>query len=605
MPQVTIEQAIQLALQHHRAGQWGQAESLYRQILAHDPENADALHLLGVMAHDLGRHDVAVDLIRRAVSLRPDFAEAHSNLGNALRGARQFDQAIAAYHEALHLHPDSPELHSSLGQALQSMGKLDEAIASYRTALKLAPNDVDALSSLGTALRMTGRVGEAVAAYREALRCKPDAMGIHSQLLLSLHYDAAYDPAAIYQEHRHWYQRHAESLCGPGRAHANSRDPGRRIRIGYVSPDLCDHVVARFLLPLLSCHDHSQVEVFCYAPVPRPDDMADRLRTYAHHWKSLLGLSDEQAADLIRRDEIDILVDLAGHTPGHSLLVFARKPAPVQVTWLGYPDTTGLPTIDYRLTDAFADPPGLTESLHSEYLVRLPQTAWCFHPVGYTRPVGPLPSIAAGHVTFGTFNNFAKVSQISLELWCRVLQQVPDSHLLLKGSALGSSQVISRLHQFFTERDVASERLDLVPYDPSAMGHLRWYDQMDISLDTFPYHGTTTTCEALWMGVPVVTLTGRTHVSRVGVSLLSNMGLADLVADSPDRYVQIAISLAHDRSRLQEFRSTLRQRMQRSPLMDAPRFARNMEAAYRAMWRTWCSAAVPGARDDHPAGTRD
>ena len=594
MPQVTIHQAIQLAVQHHRAGEFPQADSLYRQVLAQDPDNADALHLLGVMAHEMGRQDVAVQLIRRAVALRPDFVEAHGNLGSILCAAGQFDLAIAAYQAALKPRPDSPEFHIGLGHAFQGGGQIDEGLACYRRALELARHHIGALTNLGNALRVIGRLDEAVAAYRAALRYEPGAMEVHSELLLTLHYDPAYEPAAIYQEHRHWYQQHAESLrtlCGP---HTNSRNPDRRLRIGYVSPDLCDHVVARFLLPLLTSHDHSQVEVFCYAPVPRPDDMADRLATCAHHWKSLRGLTDQQAADLIRGDEIDILVDLAGHTPGHSLLVFARKPAPVQVTWLGYPDTTGLPTIDYRFTDAFADPPGLTESLHCEHLVRLPQTAWCFHPVGYTRPVGPLPSMGAGHITFGTFNNFAKVSQISLDLWARILQQVPDSHLLLKGPALSSLEVISQLHQFFAGRGIAAQRLELVPRDPSALGHLRWYDQMDISLDTFPYHGTTTTCEALWMGVPVVTLTGQTHVSRVGVSLLSNMGLSDLVADSPDRYVQIAVALGQDRLRLQELRSTLRQRMQLSPLMNAQGFARNVEAAYRAMWRTWCFTPAAG-----------
>lgn len=588
MAQVTIDQAIQLALAHHRAGRLSQAESLYRQILANDPDNADALHLLGAMAHGLGQLEIAIDLIGRAVALRPDFVEAQGNLGSVLRAAGRFDQAIAAYEAALRLG-ESPELYCGLGHTLNSKGQLDEAMVAYRAALALAPGHVESLSSLASTLRAAGRLDEAVAAYRAALGYEPGAVWIHSQLLLTLHYDAAYDAAAIWREHRHWYQQHAEAIGKlPVAPHGNSREPGRRLRVGYVSPDLCDHVVARFLLQLMACHDHSQVEVFCYAPSPRPDDMSERLRTYAHHWKSLQGLSDDQAAELIRSDEIDILVDLAGHTPGHCLMVFARKPAPVQVTWLGYPDTTGLPQIDYRLTDALADPPGMTESLCSEHLVRLPQTAWCFHPVGYTRPVGPLPSIAAGHVTFGTFNNFAKVSQFSLELWAQILQRVPGSHLMLKGPALGSQEVIARLHRFFAGQGIGSERLELVPRDPSALGHLRWYDQMDISLDTFPYHGTTTTCEAMWMGVPVVTLAGRTHVSRVGVSLLTNVGLGDLVADSGDGYVEAAVALAGNRDGLQELRSTLRQRMQGSPLMDGPRFARNVEGIYRAMWRTWC-----------------
>jgi predicted O-linked N-acetylglucosamine transferase (SPINDLY family) len=309
------------------------------------------------------------------------------------------------------------------------------------------------------------------------------------------------------------------------------------------------------------------------------------MQVHADHWHSLTGLADAQAADLIRHHQIDILVDLSGHASHNRLPLFARKPAPVQVTFLGYPNSTGLATMDYRLTDACADPPGLTESLHTEQLFRLPKCAWCYQPAA-NPPVRPR---SEGPITFGCFNYFAKINTPMLLLWARILHLVPRSRLLLKAGAFGSEKTQQRLRQFLDEAGIGAERLELDGYKRAHDDHLALYQQLDVALDTFPYHGTKTTCEALWMGVPVVTLAGKTHASRVGVSLLNNLGLPELVADTTEEYVRLAVELAGDLPRLSHLRHTLRQRMEVSPLMDAPRFAQDIETAYRSMWHQWCA----------------
>jgi predicted O-linked N-acetylglucosamine transferase (SPINDLY family) len=404
-----------------------------------------------------------------------------------------------------------------------------------------------------------------------------------------MNYHPGMEASAIAEEHRRWNQVHAEPLRPFILPHTNERSPSRRLRIGYVSPDFRAHSVAYFLEGLLEHHDHSQVEVFCYAEVANPDAVTARMEQLAGHWRRITGMPDAEVAELIRHDGIDILVDLAGHTANRRLLVFARKPAPVQVTWLGYPNTTGLDTIDYRLTDHFADPPGSTEHLHSEQLIRLPQSAWCYRPLENPPPVSAPPVHDTGHITFGCFNAMPKINRPLLELWSGILLAVPGSRLLLKNASLGETSMQHQLWKQLQEMGIGPERVEMVGCVPDLSGHLGMYGRVDIALDTFPYHGTTTTCEALWMGVPVVTLAGKTHVSRVGASLLSNLGHQEWIASIPEEYVKIAVELAKDLPRLTALRSTLRERMQASPLMDAAGFARDIEAAYRKIWRTWCA----------------
>jgi predicted O-linked N-acetylglucosamine transferase (SPINDLY family) len=698
MAQLTIQQAFDLAVQHHQAGHLREAEQIYRQVLAREPGNFDAIHLLGMIAYQSGRREEAVDLIRQAIAIHPNFPEAHSNLGgifadlgrrdeavasyrhaitlnpnlpgvqnnlagvllergdldqaiaayrcslalrpgdaeihqrlgNALSAAGRVGEAIAEYRQAIALRPEYAEAHCNLGIALTSTGEKDQAIAAFRRAIALNPNLPEALSNLsivlkekgeldeaialcrraieanprlseahanlGNALADNGQVDEAIAAHRQAVRLNPGFSQVHSNLLFALHYHPGISAAAIAEEHRLWDRRHAEPLkrfiqrpsTGSGQAHSNRRDPDRRLRIGYVSGDFRDHPVGRFILPLLKRHDRAQFEIFCYSNSFRSDAMTGMLRPHAGQWREIASLSDDRAAEPIRGDGIDILVDLSGHTVGNRLLVFARKPAPIQVTYLGYPNTTGLAAMDYRLSDTLADPAGMTDPFTVEKLWRLPGCAWIFEPAEEFPAIAPR---ASGPLVFGCLNAFAKVNAMDLELWARVLLNNPGSGMLLlvpRGEARGD------VMKSFTVAGVDPSRIELTGR-LSRDEYLRAFNRIDVSLDPYPYHGTMTTCESLWMGVPVVTLAGQAHVSRVGVSLVSHAGLAECVAESAEAYVRIAGELAGDENRLKQLRSTMREKMRQSPLMDAARHAAEIENAYRQMWRNWCAGgAVSG-----------
>jgi predicted O-linked N-acetylglucosamine transferase (SPINDLY family) len=364
----------------------------------------------------------------------------------------------------------------------------------------------------------------------------------------------------------------------------HDRDADRRLRIGYVSPDLRDHVVGRFMLPLLANHDHQRFEIFCYADVARADAMTERLRSHADCWRNTAGLSDEQLARAVRDDRIDILIDLTMHMAGSRLLAFARKPAPVQVTYLAYCGTTGLEAMDYRLTDPHLDPPDATDE-YVEQSIRLPRTYWCYQPPDDAPEVSSLPMTrAGGRVTFGCLNNFSKVSQPTIETWAELLRAIPDARLILHAHAGAHRQ---RLLTRLGELGIDTGRIEFVGFAPTA-SYLATYHRIDVALDPFPYAGGTTTCDALWMGVPVVTLAGRTAVGRGGASILTNLGLPELVARSPEEYVQIALALARAPQRLERLRCSMRDRMGRSPITDAPGFACDVESAYRAMWARHC-----------------
>ena len=615
----TISEILANAVRQHEAGQLQAAERVYRNVLALEPKQADAWHLLGVVAYQVGEHALAVEYIGRAIGLKGTEAAFHSNLGNALRAAGKPDEAVACYRRALELKPDYAqalnnlgialndqgkpdeaaacyrraselkpdfaEAHNNLGNAFLDQMKLDEAVACYRRALELKPDYAEAHHNLGIACKDQGKLDEALACYRRALKLKPDCAEVHSSLACTLNFCPDQNARTIYEEHRCWSQRHAEPLAKLIRPHANDRSPDRRLRVGYVSPDFRWHPVGRFLLPLLQSHDHREFEIFCYASQIVADFITARCQAHADVWRNVAGCTDEQLATAVREDHIDILVDLSMHMAKNRLLVFARKPAPVQVTYLAYPGTTGLRTMDYRLTDPYLDPPGERLEFYSEQSVWLPETYWCYLAVREAPAVDRLPALRAGHVTFGCMNNFCKVTAPALAAWSRLLNAVPASRLILHAHA-GSHR--DRVLEFFARDGVPPERVTFVPMLPPA-DYFRAYEQIDVALDPFPYNGGTTTCDALWMGVPVVSLAGQTAVGRGGFSILSNLGLTELVAYDSEQYVRIAAELAGDLSRLGGLRQTLRERMQTSPLMDAPRFARNVETAYRTMWRRWCS----------------
>ena len=560
-----------------------------RRALELKPDYPQGRNNLGNALGDQGRFDEAITEYRRALELKPDYAEACNNLGVALAEQWKSDEAVGAYRHALELKPAYLEACVNLGGALRDLGNSDGAIAAYRRALQLKPDSPEALNNLGNALKDQGELDEAIAAYRRALEIKPDYVGAHSNLVHTLHYHPSQDEGTISEEHRRWNRQFSDPLKQFIQPHANDRSLKRRRRIGYVSPDFRDHAVGRFVLPLFERHDRERFEILCYSGVARPDRITERLRGLADVWRETIGVSDARLAEIIREDGVDILLDLTMHTAGNRLPVFARQPAPVQVSWLGYPGGTGLDRIGYRLTDAHMDPPGEKPAWSAEEPVRLPDCWCCYQPMGECPEINALPALSAEGVTFGSLNNFAKINEGALAIWAQVLEGVKGSRLLM---LCPEGSVRERVLGFFGARGIAAERVELagkLPY----WDYLRLYQRIDLGLDPFPYNGMTTTCDALWMGVPVLTLPGAMPISRAGLSLLSSVGLGEMAASSEEDYVRIAVELAGNLPRLADLRATLRPRMLASPLMDAPRFARNVEAEYRKMWQAWCKGQSP------------
>jgi len=625
MSELTVPEACEQAIRFHKAGQTELAESMYRQIKSLQIDRPDDLQLLAMLAFQLGHCPDAEELIRRAIVLNPASAQCRANLGMILATGGQPDEAIVAFREALALAPNSAEAHNNLGNALRAKGKLDEAVSAYRQAAVIRPDYAEAYSNLAKVLQSQCLWDQAIEAYVAASRLRPDTTEIHnnlgiifrelgrldeaienfktalrissrpdilSNLLYTRMFHFGYDAAALLLEHRVWDERFARPLWSEIRPHANRPDPERRLRLGYVSPDFRTHSQSQFTVPLLSHHDQAAFKVFCYSDVARPDALTYRLKRCADTWQSIVGISHQDVAEMVRRDRIDILVDLTLHMSNNRLLVFARKPAPVQVTWLGYPGTTGLNAIDYRLSDPYLDPLSSTgaaaddEGIYSEKTFRLPASFWCYDPLAEGPPVNQPPVLTNGHVTFGCLNSFAKVNDDVLDLWSKVLATVAESRMLILAPPGSARQ---RVLSCLSAHGVGAERVEFVDLQPRPH-YLQTYHRIDLCLDTFPANGHTTSMDSLWMGVPVVTLVGRTAIARGGLSILSNLQLADLAAHSAEEFVRIASALAGNLSRLSEFRSTLRQRMQSSPLMDAPRFARDIESAFRSMWKTWCES---------------
>jgi predicted O-linked N-acetylglucosamine transferase (SPINDLY family) len=404
-----------------------------------------------------------------------------------------------------------------------------------------------------------------------------------------MNYSSKYDAQTLASEYLKFAKQIIEPLSLDTIIHTNERIPARKLKIGYVSPDFRRHAVAYFIEPVIIAHNHEYFEVFCYSNSVKHDEVTKRIQAHADQWRNIVGMSDEQVTELIRKDGIDILADLAGHTAYNRILVFARKPAPIQVSWIGYLATTGLSTMDYKIVDNYTDPLGLTEQFYTENLMRLPESFLCYLPDRASPEIGPLPAMSTGHITFGSFNNFAKVTPQVFALWAKILNEIPDSRLILKGRSFHDKTTCNYTINMFTQRGIAAERITLQYWDQSPK-HLESYNLVDIGLDTLPFNGATTTCEALWMGVPVITLAGTAYHSRVGVSLLSNVGLPDLVANTPDEYISIAVNLAKDLNRLKSLRGYLRNIMRYSPLCNAKKFTLNLEMCYRTMWEIWCKS---------------
>jgi protein O-GlcNAc transferase len=629
MPRTPGLPSVERALRYYSQGDSDQARAVCERVLKRRPNDAGAHDLLGVLELDAGRGDEAVRSLERAVELQPTRATYLCNLGIAYARTGARERATEVLRKALHFQPGMTEAAIHLGMVLLDRGEvaealryLDDVAAGASRAPALAAALANVFSQLARAQLQHGQHAEAVATMRRALALEPSIATHHqllsvallgvgdlegglgaldrvltlapsqadaqSSLIFHLPFSPTRDAKRLLEETRRWSDRHAAALVPRRRPHPHDRSPERRLRVGYVSPDFRDHVQRLYMLPVLRQHDRSSFEIVAYSSVAVPDEWTRKISAHTDLWREVANLDDGELAEMIRDDRIDVLVDLSMHMTDNRLRTFAERPAPVQLSWLAYPGTTGVDGIDYRLTDRFLDPPGDPSGAplpYSERSLWLPDTFWCYDPDS-EEPVRELPALAGGHVTFGCLNNFLKVNPGVLDLWARVLATVPSARLLMLAPSEWARNLAS---ETLEKAGVARGRVEFVGMQ-SRSDYLATYHRIDVCLDCVPYNGHTTSLDAFWMGVPVVTLVGPTIVGRAGLSQAKNLGLDELVATEAEQFVAIAAGLADDLPRLATLRRELRGRMQRSPLMDSPRFTRALEAAFREAWRSYCVA---------------
>lgn len=545
-PACSLPQAAELM----RSRDYAAAVQLCQELIVLDPAAPGPWELLGAIALERGEKDLARDRFETALGLGGEQLQALCNAAAANRQAGQHARALALCTRALALDPGhGPALHVQ-ALTLESFWRMDEALEVYRRLVERQPELAQAYAGYLFLLVLLGE-----------------------------------DPLAVRAAHCRWAEFNAEPLRERGAVFANAADPGRRLRIAYVSADFREHAIASFITPILAAHDRAGFDTYCYSSTEKLDAISAELRALASRWRDVRWLDDESLARMVRDDAIDILVDLSGHTSGNRLGVFARKPAPVQIAYLGYPATTGMSAMDYRITDPVVDPPGAADGYYTEKLLRLPHSLWCYRPLARMPEPGPLPALRSGRITFGSLNSMLKITPQMIALWSRLLLSLPNSRLLI--AAVPAGEARGRIAAEFARHGVEHARLQL--HGPMELA--RFWDlhaEVDIGLDTYPYNGAATTCDALWLGVPVVTLTGALLWSGCGLSLLSALGLPELVAHGDENFLRIARELALDRERLSQLRRGLRARMRASALMDEARFARALEALYREAWRCWC-----------------
>lgn len=570
-----------------QSGEARAAELKFREAIATDAADAQALMGLGIIAHQTGHFPPALELFDRALAAVPGLAAAHVNRGNTLAAMGRHEDAREAFERALAIAPDLASAQVNLAAALNALGNLDGAVVALERARELQPDSPELLNNLGNLYKDQGRLADALACYEAALALNPMLQQAFSNRLAALKVDASLTPAQLLDEHRKW-SNWFEAVSTSAPLLQNLSAPARRLRIGYVSPD-CHTAVPAFLDPVIAAHDHDRFEVFCYFNNPQPAQKLAALGV-AQTSRLMRGLDDQQVASLVHQDGIDILIDIAGHTGHNRLGVFARRAAPVQITWLDYLCTTGLDAMDYRITDAIADPPG-SEAHHREQLLRMPVTQWCWQPPADAPEVAPLPAIANGYITFGSFNNAQKLSDVTLARWGRVLRTLPDARLLIAGIPAGfaRARVMSRLQ-------CDASRLQFLPR-VDASSYRRSFAAVDVALDPAPFSGATTTLDALWQGVPVLTLPGTTSCSRSTASLLSACGLADWIAQNEDDFLARARRLCADTNALATLRSGLRARLRASPVLDCAAFVRDLEGRYRQAWTAWCETRRPDSEN--------
>jgi predicted O-linked N-acetylglucosamine transferase (SPINDLY family) len=566
-------------------GKWQEARSELEEALRQRPDDFGALfHYAGVL-RALNRLDDARAMLQRALAIDPSNADAHAALSDVLCAQSDLAGATAELEAVLLRRPDWADALHNYGCMLRRQLRLAEAESAFRRAVAAQPGHAGACRMLGEVLLAQCRTDEAFEHYRVARRDCPQDFGLESAELFALCGSERISDADLFARHAAFGKRIEQASAARAGPFRNATDPQRRLRIGYLSGDFRYHVVTLFMLPVLERHERSAYEVYCYSTTDMKDGYTRQVSALADVWRDAAGLSSARLTEAIAADEIDVLVDLAGHSGIPQLATLAARPAPVQATWLGYLNTTGLTRIDYRITDRFADPPGITDRYHTEALVRLPHSQWCYRPF-LSPPVAAMPpSAKRGFVTFGAFHQSNKMSPVARRLWAQVLAAVPDSRLIIVGIPRGRTE--DDLRRDMVGAGIAGERITTVPYR-SLEDYLRGFEDVDIALDTLPYSGGTTTCDALWMGVPVITAPGSRSVSRSAGSVLSALGLSDWIATDAGDYVRRAARFAGERELLAQLRGSLRERMRASPLMDEERFTRDLEHAYRQMWRKWC-----------------
>ena len=587
-----VEVRANLASVLHSQGRYEAAIAALTEALQLEPARVALHRSLAQCIADWGLHvqrqdrlDDAIGLYRKALTIDGKLAHVHNNLGAALLKQGRIDDAAACFETARGLDPDNPEYDFNLGLALRERGAIDDAIACWHAALARDPRHAESVLNLGSALLDQGRFAESIAQYRAGVALLPELAGARSNLLLALAYDPAQSPGALRDTARH----HAATFGMPAAPRRHDRNPERRLKLGYVSADFRFHPVGWFIQLPIAFHDRAGFELHCYANQAENDVLTEMLRAEVPHWRDIRPLSDDAFADQVAADGIDILIDLAGHSGNNRLPALARRLAPVQATWIGFPMTTGVAAIDHLIADGRLAPPG-SEADFTESIVRLPDAAWCYGPPIFAPAVAPLPARAAGHVTFGSFNNPVKLNRAVLETWAAILDRVPGSRLLIKFRHLEGGGAAAHLRQTAEQCGLGPDRLLLEGKSPHPEA-LAAYSRVDIALDPFPFNGGTTTCEALWMGVPVLTFPGATMAGRMGSSLVTAAGFPELVARDRDDLIVRAVALAGDLDRLAGLRQTLRPRMADAPLCDGPGFTLNFEAALRALWRQHCAEA--------------
>lgn len=595
-----------------------EAMSTFSEILRIDPRHTGTLNNLGNLLLERGDTQKALSYYRQAVKNEPDCAGSHSNLANALSLIGETEEASTHFEKAFALNPHLSSTKVNYSAHQQSLGKHDQVFYSleesssleenadipwinkgthhlqagelteaercFRHALPLSRENLDEVyDKLGSVYLSYRDYKKAIEYYEKAIQENPHNEQHLSNLLFSLHYSSENHPLTIFERHKEWGRIHAEEAQ---KRYTHLPQKKERLRIGYLSPDFCDHSVAAFSLPLLEKHDRTQFEVYCYARVLSPDGMTEKMKALSDQWRSVVGLSPESIAQLIHSDQIDILVDLAGHSRENCLKALTYKPAPIQMTYLGYPSTTGVPEVDYRLTSPLAEVEG-AQRYYTESLLYLPETFLCYNPPEMAPPVASSPVLHKGRITFGSFNNIRKVGPEVVDVWAQILAHVPDAEIVIKYGSLKDPRLSEEILNQFLRWGVVGSRVHLIEGQPSKEEHLAQYAQIDIALDPFPYNGVTTSCEALWMGVPVLTLAQDTHCSRVGAQILHTLQLDEWITFHKEDYIERAVAYAQNRERLVELRSSLRDKMLPSPLCNASTFTKNVEQEYLKVWQQW------------------